>query len=56
MARGGMRISEGLNIKPGDVEERKIIITEPMSGKETGVVHLLCSQASNSAYLYIMYG
>jgi len=40
MARGGMRISEVLNIKPRDVEERKIVITEPKSGKETEVVFM----------------
>ena len=40
MARGGMRVSEVLNIKPKDIEERKIIITEPKSGKDTEVVFI----------------
>jgi integrase/recombinase XerD len=35
MARGGMRIGEVLNIKSGDVDERKIFISEPKSGRET---------------------
>lgn len=35
MARGGMRIGEVLKIRAKDIEERKIILHEPKSGKET---------------------
>ncbi len=34
MARGGMRIGEVLNLKPPDVNERKLIIRDPKSGRE----------------------
>ena len=29
MARGGMRIGEVLKLKPEDIEERKLFITDP---------------------------
>jgi len=34
MARGGMRIGEVLKLTPGDVNERKLILRDPKSGKE----------------------
>jgi integrase len=34
MARGGMRIGEVLKIRPIDVENRKIILHNPKSGRE----------------------
>ena len=40
MARGGMRIGEVLNIKSGDVDEWRIFLSEPKSGKETEVVFI----------------
>ena len=40
MGRGGMRISEVLQLTPRDSEERKIIIREPKSGKEAEVVFI----------------
>jgi len=38
MARGGMRIGEVLKLIPIDIEDRKLIIRDPKSGKETEVV------------------
>jgi site-specific recombinase XerD len=35
MARGGMRVGEVLKITPRDIDERKVIIREPKSGRET---------------------
>ncbi len=40
MARGGMRISEALKLRPQDVEDRKLILRQPKSGKETEVVFI----------------
>ena len=40
MARGGMRIGEVLKITPNDIDERKIIIRDPKSRKETEVVFI----------------
>jgi len=40
MARGGMRISEVLKLTPRDVEDRKLILREPKSGRETEVVFI----------------
>jgi integrase len=40
MARGGMRVGEVLKITPSDVEDRKIIISDPKSGKEIEVVFI----------------
>ena len=34
MARGGMRISEGLQLTPNDVGDRKLTLRSPKSGKE----------------------
>lgn len=40
MARGGMRIGEVLKITPSDMDDRKLIIREPKSGKGTEVVFI----------------
>jgi len=32
MARGGMRVGEVLKLTPRDIEERKLILTDPKSG------------------------
>ncbi len=40
MARGGMRVGEVLNLTPRDIEDRKIIIREPKSGREAEVVFI----------------
>ena len=41
MARGGMRVGEVLKLTPGDIEDRKVIIRDPKSGKEMEIVFLL---------------
>ena len=38
MARGGMRIGEVLGLKPNDIEDRKIILRDPKSGRELEIV------------------
>jgi len=40
MARGGMRIGEVLKMTPVNIQERKIIIVGPKSGKEAEVVFI----------------
>ncbi len=40
MARGGMRVSEVLNLMPQDVNDRKLMLREPKSGKEYEVVYI----------------
>lgn len=40
MARGGMRVGEVLNLTGGDVEDQKLVIRNPKSGKETEVVFI----------------
>ncbi len=40
MARGGMRIGEVLEIKPADVEDRKIILHNPKSGRDAEIVFI----------------
>jgi integrase/recombinase XerD len=40
MARGGMRIGEVLKLTPRDVNERKLILRDPKSGKEREFVFL----------------
>jgi integrase len=34
MARGGLRVSEVLNLTPNDIKDQKLAIREPKSGKE----------------------
>ena len=40
MARGGMRIGEVIEIMPSDVEDRKIILHDPKSGRDAEVVFI----------------
>ena len=40
MARGGMRIGEVLKLTPKDIEERRIVIWNPKSGKEAEMVFI----------------
>ena len=40
MARGGMRVGEVIKIRPIDVENRKIILHDPKSGREAEVVYI----------------
>ncbi len=40
MARGGMRIGEVLNLTPNDIEDRKVVIRDPKSGKELELVFI----------------
>ena len=40
MARAGMRIGEVLKIRPDDIEDRKITLPDPKSGKESEVVFI----------------
>ena len=40
MARGGMRVGEVLNTTPRDIEDRKVIIRDPKSGREAEVVFI----------------
>ena len=40
MARGGMRIGEVLNLTPRDINDQKLVIRDPKSGKEKEVVFI----------------
>jgi len=40
MAKAGMRISEVLKLTPADIEDRKIFLVEPKSGKTTETVFI----------------
>ena len=40
MARGGMRIGEVLKLTPADIDDRKLIIQDPKSGKESEAVYI----------------
>jgi len=40
MARGGMRVGEVLKLTPADIDDRKLIIQDPKSGKESEVVYI----------------
>ncbi len=40
MARGGMRIGEVLKLTPADIDDRKLIILDPKSGKESEAVYI----------------
>jgi integrase/recombinase XerD len=40
MARGGMRIGEVLKLRLNDIQDRKLILREPKSGKEHEVVFI----------------
>ena len=40
MARGGMRVNEVLKLTPRDIEDRKLLLRNPKSGKEVEVVYI----------------
>jgi integrase/recombinase XerD len=40
MARGGMRVGEVLKIRPIDIQDRKITLWDPKSGKESEMVFI----------------
>jgi len=40
MARGGMRVGEVLKLTPRDVNDRKLILRDPKSGKEKEIVFI----------------
>ena len=40
IARGGMRVGEVLKITPNDVEDRKVFMRNPKSGKEMEVAFI----------------
>jgi integrase len=40
MARGGMRIGEVLKLKPQDVQDRKLHLPNPKSGRASEVVFI----------------
>jgi integrase/recombinase XerD len=40
MARGGMRVGEVLKIRPIDIQDRKLTLAGPKSGKESEVVFI----------------
>jgi integrase len=40
MARGGMRVGEVLKLTPRDVQDRKLIIHNPKSGKEQEIIFI----------------
>ena len=40
MARAGMRVGEVLKLTPKDIEDRKLIIRDPKSGKELEMVFI----------------
>jgi len=40
MARGGMRISEVLGLKPADIDDQKLLLHSPKSGREQEVVFI----------------
>ena len=40
MARGGMRVGEVLKLKAGYVQDRKLIIHDPKSGKEHEIIYI----------------
>ena len=40
MARGGMRVGEVLNLRPGDVQERSLAIQNPKSGRTDETVYV----------------
>ena len=40
MTRGAMRIGEVLKLTPGDIDERKLLLREPKSGRETEMIFI----------------
>ena len=54
MARGGMRVSEVLGLRPIDICDGKLLLHEPKSGRET-VLSLLCSSSRHEAFPITIY-
>ena len=54
MARGGMRVSEVLGLRPIDICDGKLLLHEPKSGRET-VLNLLCSSSRHEAFPITIY-
>jgi len=40
MARGAMRIGEVLKLTPNDIDERKLLLREPKSGREAEIIFI----------------
>ena len=40
MARGGMRVGEVLKLTPADIQDRKLVLKEPKSGKEHEIIFI----------------
>ena len=40
MARGGMRVSEVLGLKPADIDDQKLLLHDPKSGREREIVFI----------------
>jgi len=40
MARGGMRVGEVLKLTPNDIEDRRLILADPKSGREVEIVFI----------------
>jgi integrase len=40
MARGGMRVSEVLKLTPNDIDNRKLVLREPKSGRAQEIVYI----------------
>ena len=40
MARGGMRIGEVLKLTPADIQDRKLVLKDPKSGKEQEIIFI----------------
>ena len=54
VARAGMRVSDVLRVTPNDIEDRKIVIRDTKSGKETEVVFVTRKLADRlKAYIRI---
>ena len=52
MARAGMRVGEVLKLTPNDIEDRKVIIRDPKSGKETEIV-FIAQKVADRLKMYI---
>ncbi len=52
MARGGMTIGEVLKLTPGDINDRKLMLRDPKSGKESEVI-FMPEQVANRLKAYI---
>ena len=48
MARGGMRIGEVLKLQLGDLQDRKLVLREPKSGKEYEFVYIHTTESGGS--------